>query len=87
MFANGGPEQDKLLKEIYLGKLLERRRMLITDEIRTALDAYEIAGAKNNTVLQYGACMLLRHLCGPTYHLSVVQNAGPVAQGTQSWLN
>ena len=37
MFANGGPEQDKLLKEIYLGKLLERRRALVTEEITTAL--------------------------------------------------
>lgn len=88
-YANGGPEQDKLLKEVYLSKLLEKRRAMISNEVNTALDAYDLGRAQNNVVLQHTACSLLRHMCGPTYNRDAIQNTGPVQLAGKSaqWVN
>lgn len=64
MMANGGPEQDKLLKEIYYAKRLEKRRALIQRELNLALNTREISIATANAPLYYFSRKLTEFLCG-----------------------
>lgn len=64
MMANGGPEQDKLLKEIYYAKRLEKRRDLIQRELNLALNTREISIATANAPLYHFSRELTEYLCG-----------------------
>lgn len=64
MMANGGPEQDKLLKEIYYAKRLEKRRDLIQRELNLALNTREISVATANAPLYHFSRELTEYLCG-----------------------
>ncbi|MBS1997598.1 MAG: hypothetical protein JSS86_14855 [Cyanobacteria bacterium SZAS LIN-2] len=64
MMANGGPEQDKLLKEIYYAKRLEKRRDLIQRQLNLALNTREISLATANAPLYHFSRRLTQYLCG-----------------------
>ena len=64
MMANGGPEQDKLLKELYYAKRLEKRRDLIQRELNLALNTREISVATANAPLYHFSRELTEYLCG-----------------------
>lgn len=67
IFLNGGPEVDKLLKEMCLAKLLERRKMLLSCEVRFGLAAFEKADKDKNPALKHAAAALLKRVCGGNY--------------------
>lgn len=64
MMANGGPEQDKLLKELYYSKRLERRYDLVEKELNLALNSREISVASGNAPLYRFSRELTEYLCG-----------------------
>jgi hypothetical protein len=64
VMANGGSEQDKLLKEVYFAKRYEKRRELVQKELRLALDARQIGIASKNATLYHFGQELTKHLCG-----------------------
>ncbi len=47
----GGPETDKIIKELYFDKCLESRSRLIGESMHVALDAYEMAVQSGNSEL------------------------------------
>lgn len=51
VMATGGPEQCKLLKELYLDKRLESRCKVLTEEAHLAVDNYQLALLTKNPVL------------------------------------
>jgi hypothetical protein len=51
IMATGGPEEDKLMSELYLDKRLASRFDLLKDESQLALDKYEIAVLTKNPML------------------------------------
>ncbi len=51
VMATGGPEQCKLLKELYLDKRLESRWKVLNEESHMALDNYQLAVLTKNPVL------------------------------------
>jgi hypothetical protein len=64
VMSTGGPEQDKLLREMYLSKRLESRTRMITDKARMAVDAYNAALMADNSVLLASAQALVRQMAG-----------------------
>ena len=62
MMVTGGPEQDKLLKEVYLGKCLESRASLINEKAHLAVDCYDMAIHTNNAPLLACAKDLIRQM-------------------------
>lgn len=64
MMANGGPEQDKLLKELYFAKRLEKRHDLIGKEVSLALSCHQISIETGNTALLHFSQDLTAYLCG-----------------------
>ncbi len=67
VFFNGGPEVDKLLKELCLAKLLERRKALLSCEVRSGLAAFEKSDKDKNPVLKQASAALLKRVCGGNY--------------------
>lgn len=59
VMVTGGPEQDKLLKELYLDRSLQSRLNLIAEEAHTALDSYYTAMNTHNPVLYYASDALI----------------------------
>lgn len=51
VMATGGPEQCKLLKELYLDKRLESRWKVLNEEAHLAVDNYQLAVLTKNPVL------------------------------------
>src|SRR5690606_13528977 len=51
IMATGGPEQAKLMKELYLDKRLESRWKVLNEETHLALDNYQLAILTRNPVL------------------------------------
>jgi len=51
MTVTGGPEQDKLLKEVYLSKCLQSRANLINEKAHLAVDCYDMAVLTKNAPL------------------------------------
>ncbi len=51
VMATGGPEQCKLLKELYLDKRLESRCKVLNEEAHLAIDNYQLALLTKNPVL------------------------------------
>jgi hypothetical protein len=49
--ATGGPEQCKLLKELYLDKRFESRWKVLNEEAHLAVDNYQVAVLTRNPVL------------------------------------
>lgn len=62
VMATGGPEQDKLLKELYLDKRLSCRMTLISEESHLVLDSYIAGVQSSNSVLQATAETLIQQM-------------------------
>jgi len=64
VMANGGTEQDKLLKEVYYAKRFEKRRDLLHKQIDLALRSRDTAIATHNPALYHFSKQLTRATCG-----------------------
>lgn len=64
MLATGGPEQDKLLRELYLSKCIESREKVINEKAHLALDSYHMSVLSQNAVLLGCAQSMVRQMCG-----------------------
>ncbi|MGH9550004.1 MAG: hypothetical protein ACRD3W_11545, partial [Terriglobales bacterium] len=64
MMATGGPEQDKLLKELYLGKCLESRYRLIAEKTNLVAECYNRAEMTHNPALLSCAHELVANMAG-----------------------
>ncbi|MBU6452758.1 MAG: hypothetical protein KGS72_13310 [Cyanobacteria bacterium REEB67] len=62
MMVTGGPEQDKLLKEVYLSKCLQSRASLINEKAHLAVDCYDMAVHTKNPRLLACAKDLIRQM-------------------------
>lgn len=62
MMATGGPEQDKLLREIYLSKCLESRYRQIAEKTNLVTECYNRAVATKNSTLLVCTRDLLTHM-------------------------
>jgi hypothetical protein len=71
--ATGGPEQDKLLREMYLQKCLESRYKTITEEAHLVLTSAQLASFTGNSSLRNCSVDLARHMTDE----SVVQELFP----------
>ena len=58
MMSNGGPEQDKLLKELYLAKQIALREAMLDRETNLALHCYSLGlASKNSALLKYSQAL------------------------------
>lgn len=62
--ATGGPEEDKLLSEMYLGKRLQSRKTSLNNQAGMAIDAYELAMSTHNVPLLMCSESLVKRLAG-----------------------
>jgi hypothetical protein len=62
MTLTGGPEQDKLLKEVYLSKCLQSRANLINEKAHLAVDCYDMAVLTKNEHLLACSKDLIRQM-------------------------
>lgn len=65
MMASGGPEQDKLLKELYLAKCLESRVQLVNEEAHLLVDSYQAGVTTSNPLLEACSESLLARMSSP----------------------
>lgn len=65
IMATGGPEQCKLLKELYLDKRFESRWKVINEEAHLALENYQVAALTRNPVLLACSEALLGQMTDP----------------------
>lgn len=65
VMATGGPEQCKLLKELYLDKRFESRWKVLNEEAHLALDNYQIASLTRNPVLMACSESLVGQMTNP----------------------
>lgn len=64
VMATGGPEEDKLLKELYLDKRLTSRGKAISEKAQLALENYELAMLTRNPVLLAACQSIIRQMSG-----------------------
>jgi hypothetical protein len=65
VMTTGGPEENKILKELYFGRRLEIRRKRINDETQLALTNYQKALLTHNAPQLAMSEMVLSELVGP----------------------
>ena len=65
VMSTGGPEENKILKELYYGRRLEIRRKRISDEAQMALSNYEKAILTHNPSQLAMSEIVLAELVGP----------------------
>lgn len=63
--ATGGPEQDKMMKELYLGERLDSRSNVLNSEIQLAMENYQIGKLTHNAVLMAAAEAIIQQMAGP----------------------
>ena len=63
--ATGGPEQDKIMKELYLGERLDSRTHVLNSEIQLAMENYQIGKLTRNAVLMAAAEAVIQQMAGP----------------------
>lgn len=63
--ATGGPEQDKIMKELYLGERLDSRSNVLNSEIQLAMENYQIGKLTRNAVLMAAAEAVIQQMAGP----------------------
>jgi hypothetical protein len=63
--ATGGPEQDKIMKELYLGERLDSRSNVLNSEIQLAMENYQIGKLTRNAVLMAAAEAVVQQMAGP----------------------
>lgn len=64
VMSTGGPEQCKLLKELYLDKRLESRAKALNEQAHLALDNYQVALLTHNPVLLACAESMVQEITG-----------------------
>jgi hypothetical protein len=72
MMATGGPEQDKLLREVYLGKILQNRCDMLNEKAHLATDSLDLAIMTKNKRLLACTKALLRDLADEETAISIV---------------
>jgi hypothetical protein len=83
VMATGGPEQCKLLKELYLDKRLESRWKVLNEEAHMAVDNYQIAVlTKNPTLLCYSESIVGQMVGG--HHVNEVFGTSLLAKKTEA---
>jgi len=65
VMSTGGPEENKILKELYFGRRLEIRRKRISDETQLAISNYEKALLTHNSPQLAMSEVVLAELVGP----------------------
>lgn len=89
VMSTGGPEQCKLLKELYLDKRFESRVKALSEQAHLALDNYQVAILTHNPVLLASAESLVDEIAGENTVSSVFGRsvlpesqiaAGPIRQ-------
>lgn len=83
MMATGGPEQDKLLRELYFSKRLESRLKLMNDKAQLAINNYQMAVLMDNPLLFSVTQAMVRQMSGEDVMNAVLSGAA-VASGTPS---
>lgn len=63
--ATGGPEQDKIMKELYLGERLDSRSHVLNSEIQLAMENYQLGKLTRNAVLMAAAEAVIQQMAGP----------------------
>lgn len=63
--ATGGPEQDKIIKEMYLGERLDSRSNVLNAEIQMAMENYQLAKLTRNHVLMAASQAVVQQMAGP----------------------
>jgi hypothetical protein len=74
VMSTGGPEENKILKELYFGRRIEIRRKKISDEVELALKNYEKALLTHNGPLLAASEALLAELVGPDAIAKVLEH-------------
>jgi hypothetical protein len=74
VMTTGGPEENKILKELYFGRRLEIRRKRISDETELALTNYEKALLTHNGPQLAISEIVLAELVGPEKIASVLEH-------------
>ncbi|MBX3134884.1 hypothetical protein KF707_01520 [Candidatus Obscuribacterales bacterium] len=83
VMATGGPEQCKLLKELYLDKRLESRWKVLNEEAHMAVENYQLAVlTKNPTLLCYSESIVGQMVGG--HHVNEVFGTTLLAKKTES---
>jgi hypothetical protein len=83
MLATGGPEQDKLLRELYLSKRMEDRLKFIKEKAHMAVDTYHMALLSENALLLNCTQAMVRQMSGDEAVREVFGGA-ELAHGTTS---
>jgi hypothetical protein len=65
VMATGGPEQTKIMKELYLDRRLESRSKVVSEETHLALENYQLAVLTRNPVLLACSEALIDQMAGP----------------------
>lgn len=76
VMASGGSEEDKLLKEVYLGRSLETRKKAIYERANLALDYYQMSLLTKNPALLQCCRSLVKQMAGDVSSQSVLSE-GP----------
>jgi len=64
VMSTGGPEQCKLLKELYLDKRFDSRWKCLNEQAHLAVENYEVGLLTHNVVLLAGTESLVEHMAG-----------------------
>jgi hypothetical protein len=83
MMATGGPEQDKLLRELYFSKRMESRLKLINEKAQMAMNNYQLAVLMDNALLYNVTKSMVRQMSGEET-MSAVLGGDAVAHGPGS---
>jgi len=87
--ATGGPEQSKIMKELYLDQRFISRMQVISEETHMALDNYQLAVVTHNPALLACSESLIQNMAGPgmvkpLFGASVVPHGSQVISSSTS---
>ncbi|MBX9877173.1 MAG: hypothetical protein K2Y22_01830 [Candidatus Obscuribacterales bacterium] len=80
VMASGGSEEDKLLKEVYLGKSLECRSKAISEKANIAIESYQMSLMTKNPALLQCSRSLIKRMGGDANVNNVLSGGTFVAQ-------
>lgn len=79
IMATGGPEEDKIIKELYLDKCLQSHGNVLTEKAHMAIDGYQTARFTRNPALLFCTESLIGQMTGPTALATVLDKAPTTA--------
>lgn len=80
VMASGGSEEDKLLKEVYLGRTLDTRNKSISEKAHLALEYYQLSLLTKNPALHYCCRSLVKQMAGDTNSAGVLSAGAFISQ-------